>query len=113
MAEEVLVQNSQVLLGPQGGKFVAIVRGQALDDLTAAVWRTRWWHWPGYARCGAGGGAFLSLSRQPWSYHGVPVLGALGFALAAMLFGAVGSWYFVSVRLKKISIRRWISRDKA
>jgi ubiquinone biosynthesis protein len=110
--EDVPVQLSQVLLDLQGGKFVANVRGQALDDLTAAVRRLSVVFLAGILGASLVVGAFLSLSRQPWSYHGVPVLGALGFALAAMLFGAVGSWYFVSVRLKKISIRRWIRREK-
>jgi ubiquinone biosynthesis protein len=109
-AEEVPVQLSQVLLDLQGGKFVANVRGQSLDDLTAAVRRLSVVMMTGMLGAALVVGAFLSLSRQPWSYHGIPVLGALGFALAAMLFGAVGSWYFVSVRLKKIRITKWIRR---
>jgi ubiquinone biosynthesis protein len=110
--EDVPVQLSQVLLDLQGGKFVANIQGQALDDLTAAVRRLSVVFMTGILGASLVVGAFLSLSRQPWSYHGIPILGALGFALAAMLFGAVGSWYFVSVRLKKISIRRWITRDR-
>jgi ubiquinone biosynthesis protein len=109
--DDVPVQLSQVLLDLQGGKFVANVRGQSLDDLTAAVRRLSVVFMTGILGASLVVGAFLSLSRQPWSYHGVPVLGALGFALAAMLFGAVGSWYFVSVRLRKISIRRWIRKS--
>jgi ubiquinone biosynthesis protein len=110
--EDVPVQLSQVLLDLQGGKFVANIQGQSLDDLTAAVRRLSVVFMTGILGASLVVGAFLSLSRQPWSYHGIPILGALGFALAAMLFGAVGSWYFVSVRLKKISIRRWIRPEK-
>jgi ubiquinone biosynthesis protein len=112
-AEDVPVQLSQVLIDLQGGKFVANVRGQALDDLTAAVRRLSVVIMTGLLGAALVVGAFLSLSRQSWSFHGIPVLGALAIALSAMLFGAVGSWYFVSVRLKKIRISKWIRRGRS
>jgi ubiquinone biosynthesis protein len=53
------------------------------------------------------------MSRTPWSFHGVPVLGMLAIASGSMLFGAIGSWYFVVVRLRKIKLSRWFRRSSS
>jgi ubiquinone biosynthesis protein len=108
LTQDVPAQLSQVLMDLGGGKFVVNVQAQAFTDMTAALRRLS------VVMLGSslGGslvlGAFFSLSRQPWSFHGVPVLGTVAIALAAMLFGATASWYFVSVRLRKIRISKWI-----
>jgi len=112
-AQDVPVQLSQVLMDLEGGKFLVNVRARQLDDLTAAVRRLAVVLMGGMLGASLVVGAFVALSRRPWTFHGVPVLGLLGIALGGMLFGAVGSWYFVVVRLRKIRLSRWFRRSSS
>ena len=51
-------------------------------------------------------GAFISFAQVPWTVRGYPVLGLLGTAGAAALFGAAFTWYLFGNRFGKISLRR-------
>ncbi len=113
MAQDVPVQLSQVLMDLEGGKFLVNVRSGQLDDLTAAVRRLAVVLMGGMLGSSLVVGAFVTLARHDWTFHGLPVLGLAGIALGGMLFGAVGSWYFVVVRLRKISIARWLRRSSS
>ena len=106
-AQDVPAQLSQVLMDLEGGKFVVNIQTPALGEMTAAIRRLSVVMMAASLGSALVLGAFFSLSRQQWSFHGVPVLGVVAIALAAMLFGALASWYFVSVRLRKISISKW------
>ena len=55
-------------------------------------------------------GSFVMLSsaKTNWVVHGVPVLAAIGLVLAPMLFGGAIVWTWLSGRLHKISLRRWL-----
>jgi ubiquinone biosynthesis protein len=108
LAQDVPVQLSQLLMDLEGGKFLVNVRAAQLDDLTAALRRLAVVLMAALLGAALVVGAFISLSRQDWSFHGVPLLGVIAIAAGAMLFGAVGSWYFVVVRLKKIRLARWM-----
>ena len=106
-AQDVPAQLSQVLMDLEGGKFVVNIQTPAFGEMTAAIRRLSVVVMSASLGSALVLGAFFSLSRQQWSFHGVPVLGVVAIAAAAMLFGALGSWYFVSVRLRKISISKW------
>src|SRR5581483_2319292 len=110
LTQDVPAQLSQVLMDLEGGKFVVNIQTPAFGEMTAAIRRLAVVMMAASLGSALVLGAFLSLSRQQWSFHGVPVLGVVAIALAAMLFGALASWYFVSVRLKKISIAKWMRR---
>ncbi len=60
----------------------------------------------GFCACGFIVGAFISFSQVPWTVRGYPVLGLLGTAAAAALFGAAFTWYLFGNRFGKISLRR-------
>ncbi len=111
-AQDVPVQLSQILMDMEGGKLVVNVQGRQLDELADAVRRLAVVLMSGMLGAALVVGAFISVSRREWSFHGVPVLGAIAVALAAMLFGAVGTWYFVVVRLKKIRLAGWLRRPR-
>lgn len=108
MAQDVPAQLSQLLMDLEGGKFVVNVQTPAFGEMTAALRRLSVVIMIASLGSSLVLGAFWSLARQPWSYHGVPVLGTVAIAAAAMLFGALASWYFVSVRLRKIRISKWL-----
>ncbi len=108
LTQDVPAQLSQVLMDLGGGKFMVNVQAQAFTEIVAALRRLAVVVLGSSLGASLVLGAFFSLSRQPWSFHGIPVLGTVAIALAAMLFGATASWYFVSVRLRKIRISRWV-----
>ncbi len=113
LAQDVPAQLSQILMDLEGGKFLVNVQSRQLDELTDAVRRLAVVGLAGMLGAALVVGAFFSLSRQPWSFHGVPILGVVAVALAAMLFGAVGTWYFVVLRLRKIELSKWFRRPAA
>ncbi len=113
LSQDVPAQLSQVLMDLEGGKFLVNVRAAQLDDLTDAVRRLAVVLMGGMLGASLIVGAFISMSRTAWSFHGVPVLGVMAIASGSMLFGAVGSWYFVVVRLRKIRLSRWFRRSSS
>ncbi|MHB1847030.1 MAG: ABC1 kinase family protein [Deltaproteobacteria bacterium] len=113
MSQSLPTQLSQILLDLEGGKFAVNVQGTPIQELTDAVRRLSVVLLGGMLGASLVVGAFISISvsRREWSFHGVPVIGVVAIALGAMLFGAVATWYFVLVRLKKIRISRWFRRS--
>ena len=39
-------------------------------------------------------------------------MGVLGIALAAMIFGAVVTWYLFGGRVRKVRVSRWLKKKK-
>ncbi|HYH98842.1 hypothetical protein [Hyalangium sp.] len=66
----------------------------------------------GLCACGFIVGAFISFAQKPWMYGNVPVLGIVGIALAAALFGGVFTWYLFRGRLRKVSVTRWLKKRR-
>jgi ubiquinone biosynthesis protein len=113
LSQAVPAQLSQVLMDLEGGKFLVNVRAKQLDDLTDAVRRLAVVLMVGMLGASLIVGAFVSMSRTAWNFHGIPVLGVVAIASGSMLFGAVGTWYFVVVRLRKIRLSRWFRRSSS
>ncbi len=110
MAQDLPTQLSQILLDLEGGKFAVNVQGRPFEDLTDALRRVSVVLLVGMLGSSLVVGAVISLAREPWSFHGVPIVAVIAIALAAMLFGSVATWYFVLVRIKKLRISRWLPR---
>jgi ubiquinone biosynthesis protein len=104
MASELPMQLSQILLDLGSGKFSVTVRADQMNQLNSSLRSAALVAFLGLCACGFIVGAFLSFAGRPWVVAGVPVLGALGIAVPAALFGAVLTWYLFGGRLKKLSL---------
>ena len=113
LAQDLPVQLTQILMDLEGGKFLVNVQSPQFNELADAVRRLAVVILAGMLGASLVVGAFISVSRHEWSFHGVPVLGVIAIALGAMLFGAVGSWYFIVLRLRKIRLSRWFRRSSS
>lgn len=109
-ANDVPVQLSQVLMDLEAGKFSVNVRAEEMGDLTRTLRSAAVVAFLGLCACGFIVGSFIALSQTPATVGGLPVLGLVGVGAAAMLFGAVFSWYLFGgrVRMRKLSLRRWL-----
>jgi ubiquinone biosynthesis protein len=84
---------------------VATIRSEQLERVNANLRGLGLVAFLGFCACGFIVGAFISFAQSPWLVHGVPVLGVLGIASSAALFGAT-FWWYVFGGLRKISISR-------
>ncbi|HEY1906895.1 MAG TPA: AarF/ABC1/UbiB kinase family protein [Myxococcaceae bacterium] len=106
LAADLPTQLSQILLDLETGRFSVHVRSATLDQVNASLRAAAVITFLGLCACGLIVGAFISFSQVPWTVRGYPVLGLLGTAGAAALFGAAFTWYLFGNRFGKISLRR-------
>lgn len=103
-------QLSQILMDLEGGKFHVTVRNDELGKLNTNVKALGILLFAGMIAASLIVGAFSLVGRvSEGSEHTVwPAPALVGLALSAMLFGAAVTWTFLSGRLKKISVRRFL-----
>jgi ubiquinone biosynthesis protein len=106
LAADLPTQVSQILLDLETGRFSVHVKSASLDRVNASLRSAAVITFLGLCACGFIVGAFISFSQVPWTVRGYPVLGLLGTAGAAALFGAAFTWYLFGNRFGKISVRR-------
>ena len=106
LAADLPTQLSQILLDLETGRFNVHVRSTTLDQVNASLRSAAVITFLGLCACGFIVGAFISFAQLPWTVRGYPVLGLLGTAGAAALFGAAFTWYLFGNRFGKISLRR-------
>jgi ubiquinone biosynthesis protein len=106
LAADLPTQLSQILLDLETGRFNVHVRSTTLDQVNASLRSAAVITFLGLCACGFIVGAFISFAQVPWTVRGYPVLGLLGTAGAAALFGAAFTWYLFGNRFGKISVRR-------
>lgn len=106
LAADLPTQLSQILLDLETGRFSVNVRSPTLDQMNASLRAAAVITFLGLCACGFIVGAFISFAQVPWTVRGYPVLGLLGVAGAAALFGAAFTWYLFGNRFGKISLRR-------
>jgi ubiquinone biosynthesis protein len=113
MASDLPTQLSQILLDMESGKFTVTVRADQFDKLNENLRSAAVIAFLGLCACGFIVGAFIAFAPKPWMYDGVPVLGVVGIALAAALFGAVFTWYLFGGRgLGKVRLSRWLKKPQ-
>ena len=106
LAADLPTQVSQILLDLETGRFSVHVKSATLDRVNASLRAAAVITFLGLCACGFIVGAFISFAQVPWTVRGYPVLGLLGTACAAALFGAAFTWYLFGNRFGKISLRR-------
>lgn len=112
LATDLPTQLSQILLDLESGKFTVTVRADQFDKLNENLRSVAIIAFLGLCACGFIVGAFISFAQKPWMYGNVPVLGIIGIAVAAALFGAVFTWYLFGGRFRKVSISRWLKKRR-
>ncbi|PTL85982.1 AarF/ABC1/UbiB kinase family protein [Vitiosangium sp. GDMCC 1.1324] len=112
LAADLPTQLSQILLDLESGKFSVTVRAEQFDKLNENLRSAAIILFLGLCACGFIVGAFISFAQTQWQYHGVPVLGMLGVALSAALFGATFTWYLFGKRFGKVRVSRWLGTKR-
>jgi ubiquinone biosynthesis protein len=112
LATDLPTQLSQILLDLESGKFTVTVRADQFDKLNDNLRTVAIIAFLGLCACGFIVGAFMSFAQKPWMYGNVPVLGIIGIAVAAALFGAVFTWYVFGGRFRKVSVSRWLKKRR-
>ncbi len=112
LAADLPTQVSQILLDLETGRFSVHVKSAALDRVNTSLRSAAVITFLGFCACGFIVGAFISFSQVPWTVRGYPVLGLLGTAGAAALFGAAFTWYLFGNRFGKISLRRFLPKRR-
>ena len=109
LATDLPLQLSQILLDLETGRFSVHVHSPELAKVNTNLRAAAVIGFLGFCACGFIVGAFISFAQVPWT-RGYPVLGLLGTAAAAALFGAAFTWYLFGNRFGKISVRRLLPR---
>jgi ubiquinone biosynthesis protein len=94
----------------EGGKFAVTLKAEQLDRMNATLRSLAVIAFLGLSACGFIVGTFIAFAQQPWLVRGVPILGLLGIASAAALFGATTTWYLFGKRSRKISLSRLLKK---
>jgi ubiquinone biosynthesis protein len=110
LAGDLPVQLSQILLDLESGKFSVTVRAEQLDRLNSNLRNLAAISFGGLCACGFIVGTFIAFAQTPWLVRGVPVLGVVGIAAAAALFGATTTWYLFGQRFRKIRLSRLLKK---
>ncbi|TSC26712.1 AarF/ABC1/UbiB kinase family protein [Corallococcus sp. Z5C101001] len=112
MAQDLPTQLSQILLDLETGKFSVTVRAEQFDKLNENLRSVAVIAFLGLCACGFIVGAFIAFAPRPPMYGNVPVLGIVGIALSAALFGAVLTWYLFGGRFGKVSVSRFLKKRR-
>ncbi|NRD53281.1 AarF/ABC1/UbiB kinase family protein [Corallococcus exiguus] len=112
MAQDLPTQLSQILLDLETGRFSVTVRAEQFDKLNENLRSVAVIAFLGLCACGFIVGAFIAFAPRPPMYGNVPVLGIVGIALAAALFGAVLTWYLFGGRFGKVSVTRFLKKRR-
>ncbi|QSQ15733.1 ABC1 kinase family protein [Myxococcus landrumensis] len=113
MAADLPTQLSQILLDMESGKFTVTVRADQFEKLNENLRSAAVIAFMGLCACGFIVGAFISFAPKPWMYGNIPVMGAVGIALAAGLFGAAITWYLFGGRgLGKVRLSRFLKAPR-
>jgi len=107
-AGDLPVQLSQILLDLETGKFSVSIRTEQLERLNANLRAVAVIAFGGLCACGFIVGVFISFAQKQWLVRGLPVLGVIGIAAAAALFGATTTWYLFGQRVRKLRLSRWL-----
>ncbi|MCY1041574.1 AarF/UbiB family protein [Corallococcus sp. bb12-1] len=112
MAQDLPTQLSQILLDLETGKFSVTVRAEQFDKLNENLRSVAVIAFLGLCACGFIVGAFIAFAPRPPMYGNVPVLGIVGIAVAAALFGAVLTWYLFGGRFGKVRLSRFLKKRR-
>ncbi len=106
LAEDVPGQLTQILVDLEGGKFRVNVHSEDVERVGAQVRELGVMLFLGLMAAGLTVGGVLTLAAsgpRPW-------LGVASLAAAGMISAAAAAYHLATLRMRKISIRRWLRR---
>jgi ubiquinone biosynthesis protein len=105
LAEDVPGQLSQILVDLEGGKFRVNVAGEVIERIGGHVRALGVMLFLGLLAAGLTVGGLVVLAA-----HGAPALGVGALAGAAALSGVAALYHVATLRMRKISVRRFFER---
>jgi ubiquinone biosynthesis protein len=105
LAEDVPTQLSQILVDLEGGKFRVNVHSEAIDRIGGHVRALGVMLFMGLLAAGFTVGGFIVLATE-----GPPLLGGGALAAAGVLSLLAAGYHVANVRMRKISLRRFLRR---
>jgi ubiquinone biosynthesis protein len=105
LAEDVPGQLTQILVDLEGGKFRVNVHSEAVERVGGHVRTIGVLLFLGLVASGLAGGGVVALAvgANPW-------VGGIALGAAALACGAALAYHVATLRMKKISVRRWIGK---
>lgn len=110
LVQEFPLQLSQVLLDLERGQLQLSITSKDLEHLDRNLRGLGMTIFGGLLSGASLLGGFYVLARHEWSVWGVPVLPAIAFSLAGVLFGVAFTWYLTGGKLKKIPLAPLVGR---
>lgn len=110
LAEDVPAQLTQILSDLEGGKFRVRVQSEDLEHIAQNVRSLTLTIFLGLLASGLTVGGFFVITRELSTWHGMTALGFAALLVAGALFGAALTFFVLSGRYRKISLRRFFPR---
>ena len=103
---------SQILLDLESGKLRIQIDSQQLNVIARNIDALGLIVFMGLVAGGLVSGALFVLGQYDFKIWGIPLVPTVALYLASILFGAALGRYFLSPRLRKISVSRWLGRRR-
>jgi ubiquinone biosynthesis protein len=110
LAEDVPAQLTQILSDLEGGKFRVRVQSEDLEHIAQNVRSLTLTLFLGLLASGLTVGGFFVITRELSTWRGMTALGFAALLVAGGLFGAALTFFVLSGRYRKISLRRFLPR---
>jgi ubiquinone biosynthesis protein len=105
LAEDVPSQLTQILVDLEGGKFRVNVHSEDVERVGGHVRAIGVMIFLGLVAAGLTGGGVVALAFAPR-----PLFGALALGAAALLSAGALAYHVATLRMRKISLRRWLGK---
>jgi len=103
---EVPLQLSQILLDLEAGKFSVNINAEQFAHQSQDIRSLGVVIFAGLCTSSLIIGSFLLFATKTWEFHGIPILGLIGMAMAVLVSFVSGLWYFSKGGTFKLSLKR-------
>lgn len=112
VVRELPITLSQILMDLENGKLRIQVDNAKLDTIARNIDALGVIIFMGLVAGGLVTGSLFILARYDFVLWGLPVVPTVALYVASIMFGAALGRAFLSPRLRKISVSRWLSRRR-
>lgn len=112
LIRELPITASQILMDLENGKLRIQIESPKLDAIARNIDALGLIIFMGLVAGGLVSGALFVLGQYDFELWGVPIVPTVALYVASILFGAALGRYFLSPRLRKISVSRWLGRRR-
>jgi ubiquinone biosynthesis protein len=112
VAREMPITLSQIMMDLENGKLRIEIENSQLAAIARNIDTLGLVIFTGLIAGGLTTGSLFLLARYDLEMWGLPLVPTLGLYAASMLFGTALGRYFLSPRLRKLSVARWLRRRR-